>query len=359
MRAGALLGTATGVSGGICYDIDGDGQYIAYLYQQSSTYEVRIVERAAPNTVIRTISYAGSAPRRVLFDGRYVVICDDLTVYCYDATDGSSQWTFSHPSSRDIRDIAWSSDRVFVASGTPADAAQVYALNLSTGATVWSYDHDAVVYNIAYGAERVFLSSAAASGHASGATLRALRASNGYDAAGEGGTGTDSTGLAWDAVQSVTQSQDGGQLFCDGALLYLAYDKAGSSGAEVEIRQLTDGAAHVTFAIDQPALRLTVDQRNIYVAAEDTAGTADFYAFCLDKRTGHHVWRYAVDAANNNIRSVYSDGFGVFVGGGSGSTSTFLTLLHRGNTVRTLCHVADLSSGELPYRQALIPQEGT
>lgn len=286
---------------------------------------------------------------RIITNGTYTVVCHHTYVECFDALTGVQAWFYDHGAQ--VYDIAMDGTRVYlVGEDGGAGFRHVEAVTLSTGVQAWFYRHTATggdqVNAVATNGKQVFIAGNASS-YGSGATLRALVASNGYDAANEGGTGADTTGVAWDDVQATEQGY-GMVLATDGESLWCGYDA--TAARQVERRGCADGSILADAEIaGGNVVCLAVDQRYLYT----TNTAADDGTVCFDKRTLSRVWRW-LDPAGGGVNAVSSDGFAVFIG--CDTAARRLTRLYRGNRA-TRCRLCDPSDDFLPLRLLLVPQE--
>ncbi len=212
---------------------------------------------AATPTVVFTNTGLGLTTVRLLNDGVQIVAAFGTWLYLFDHETGATVWSVNHGAI--INDIAWTHDRVYIVSSKAATQLTYYSR--SAGAAGWSYDHNAELFNVvAYGL-RVYVHGAV-SGHASAATMRAVTFT-GSDAAGEGGLGTSTSTGIWDTTSVTGVSTSG--LRTDGAMLF-AWE--GASGTVHAIDKL-DGSTLYSRVFGAagglPSAQIDVDTRNVYI----------------------------------------------------------------------------------------------
>lgn len=230
-----------------------------------------------------TCANTGTTPVAIATNGQYVAIANGQYVDCFTAEDGTHLWTFDHGAN--VAAVAVAGDSVYVA-GADTGSAAVHRVAISgggAGTATWSYDHSADVSGIAVAFPRVFF-TAAASSHGSGAKMRALNYQNGADAANEGGTGADTTGVAWDSTVP------------SGALLWFRADGKrlyGYVSGTVYSYSPVDGSQLASQAGVPGEAGIAVGDRHIYVA-RNASSTA--YMYALDKVTLDLIGKSAVNS---------------------------------------------------------------
>ena len=321
--------------------LDVDGNAVAIAGEDGAlTDRVRIVERDGTGFIQEpTLTNAVSGFTRVLMDGvDLVVVYTDgttVSVECFDIATNTSKWVVTPLVAASIAfDVAWDDARVYLVSTNPNG--ELVALSRTTGATLYTYNHSGVAVaalsSVATDGKLVFVQGQA-SGHASGATIRGIVAANGFDAAGEGGLGTDAF-LAWDVVQGSPPLVPG-VLATDGRSLF-----GGSSASLVEIRGVGDGVLTASRATPTNPDSIIVDQDYLFVLQN---GELNAY----NKLFATEAWRAP-------IASFFaSDGTAVFTGGSSGGDR-----IARGNHRPTRFRRVDPTTEKhLPLRQLLVPVE--
>ena len=343
-------------TGATVTSIDADGKFVVYC-ETGLTSHPQLVSRDDLGSIIRqfTRTTTGASVSRVYTDGTYVISTDLAgKVECWLLASGVSQWEYSHGAA--VNDLACNGTYAFIVGASGTGTKDVRALTITGGAATWSYFHNATVKNAAYGAGRLFISSDAASGHGSAATIRCLRADNGFDAANEGGTGADPN-MAWDAVQATVQGYTR-LLACDGQRLALGYDVAGAT--ELETRSLTDGIVLNTRTLPRFPRQVVIDQRNIYIYTDDFAGATYGYIYVVDKKDLSYSARgWFQNASPDPIQCIATDGFAIYCGVNDQGGGVTLARLYRGNYTPMLCMRATRAENYQPYRLQLIPPEGT
>lgn len=230
--------------------------------------------------------------RRILTDGVSVLVAYTVTagavqtVESFDAATGASNWVSTPLTGGVINDIGWNQIHVYVVGSN--NGRELVAVDRTTGATVYAYDHSGVAVaglrSVAANGQLVFVAGAA-SGHASLATLRGILALTGADAAGEGGLGIDAN--AWD--QAPTIGIFNGTLVTDGRTLYV------TEGGGVRATGTANGVAVGDVFPAPTGNSLSVDQDYVFV---DDIG--------YDKGTRAAVW--------TGFAPVVTDGTAVFSG---------------------------------------------
>ncbi len=194
----------------------------------------------------------------------------------------------------------------------------------TAGATVWSYDHDGAsgagteaVSALAVHGRYLYLHGSA-SGHASTATMRAIQASNGFDAAGEGGLGTSTLPGVWDSsVNSELDTESGGahRLVTDGRIL------VGFDGTPIKVRGVLDGVVVATITPPVSGNELALDDEHIYHGAGPSPTFARIVAYGR-RDSFAAVWAYDSPDGTATPR-LASDGAALF--GGFGATGILET----------------------------------
>ena len=274
---------------------------------------------------------------RILADGdEFVAVYDDGTTTTVEMFEPDvsgqyvSKWVVTPlTATRIALDIAWDSNRVYIVGDEPGG--ELIALTRSTGATQYTYDHSgagvAQLRSVATNGRLVFVAGEA-SGSGSGATLRGIVAADGFDAAGEGGLGTNAL-LAWDAVQA-SLTAIGGVMATDGRRLYV-----GRGGQDFEARGCGDGVIVQTKAARTSVASVMVDQD--YVIVMDGTETVAW-----DKIDLAEAWRGA------GTGFAATDGAAIFTRDGK--------RLARGNMRPTMFRRVDPTAEPwLPLRQLLVP----
>ena len=277
---------------------------------------------------------------KVCSNGEYVALAYGAFVELFDHDTGVSQWVHNNVST--VNDICMDGTHVYVAGQLAAN--QVKALTIAAGALTWSYDHNANLFSIATNGRQVFVAGTA-SGHGSAATMRALDAATGNDAANEGGTALDTTGAAWDLAPNAIAANE--RLACDGRYLY-AIDSG--AAAHLTVRGCADGVTLTSRNIAGLANEhsIAVDQ-DLVLVAYDAAGVNIVGAFNKSDLSMTWNWQPAAGAIN----SVATDGTAVFTGYDTGGGSS-IARIYRGNRPGVWRRV-DPGDDYLPMRQLIVP----
>jgi len=310
--------------------------------------DIEVFRRDGTGTKISTILAAATRTPRLLNDGVHVAWADGNSIRLNNHDNGTSVYSVALAPGA-INDIAWTHDRIYVV-GTFASG-QLKAINRLTGATIWSYDHNADLHSVAVYGNQVFVAGDA-SGHGSGATIRSVRASDGFDNAGEGGLGTDA--LQWDAVQG-TPSTLQHMLAADGRGLYVG------QGQEVDVRGLADGLVvdSITTPFTDDVRSVNIDHERLVVGTSNrtTGGGGSGALHVFDRDTLAQVWRYRDGAGDTRIHDTATDGHALFVAQEIGLANT-LPRLYRGTRTGWWQRVDPSTSAALAIgalRQLLIP----
>ena len=273
-----------------------------------------------------------------LIDGTYAVVAYDRYVECFNASTGSSLWVYDYGATNTVNDIAMDGTRVYAVGDK--STSQLVAITIAgggAGTEAWNYNHNADLESVATDGFRVYVAGAA-SGHASGANLRSVIASNGKDNNNEGGNGADAV-QAWDIV--TTNAVNWRHCVAtDGTHLAIGYP----TGAQhLEVRSCASGNTIASAPMGgNDARGVAIDHELILFS--DTNG--DLYA--VDKRTLAHRWLY--NPATSTAFGVATDGAAVFISKGDGDAERVV----RGNRPQLWRRVAT-TDDHLPMRQQAIP----
>lgn len=284
-------------------------------------------------------------------DGTYTVVAYGQYVECFNATTGASLWV--HDNDVAVADIALCAGAAYIVHGITAGTGDATAnrhlhkLDLATGTVQWSLQHSPAgdeLRSVCTNGRQVFVAGTA-SGYGSGATTRAVVASNGYDAAGECGNGADLSGLAWDRVDAVVHGA-GRVLDCDGTMLY--FGNVLAAAYQLEFIGQADGVTAIGIAHPDAtinAAHVSVDQDYVYLSTTDGGAPAAGYVEAYDKRTGALAWRWTTAINDASIAAV-SDGCKVFA---LGADTSEIWRISRGN-VPTRFRVVDSTTELMRYR---------
>lgn len=290
--------------------ITGDGTRIFVASAGSS--DIAIINRATLAT-LATLTYTVPGDvREMVTDGEVLaLITDDATgpVEVLDIAGAASLWDDTHGGS--VFGVALDASRVYV-GGNDVAGVSVRAFVKATGVSAWDYDHGANVKQVAADGVRVFVYSSTASSHASGATLRAVLASSGADAAGEGGIATDATGTAWDGFASDVGAFN--KMVCAAGWLAFTYTdvleiRRGADGEIQATREIQDNTGAALGAI----CYLSGDHEQVSVSGLDVGGQQWTFSYSvpdLALRWRHYL---PVATATRTYGVPFADGSGVFV----------------------------------------------
>lgn len=334
----ALANTATG--------IDVSGRSVSYIDGAPGT--LKLVERSDLTTDVNAAAFTVTAGvlRRTLTDGKYVAVITGNRVELFDHdAGGAALWSYDHGAA--VNDIAMDGTNVYLVGAAGTGTHHARAIVIATGLSAWDYDHGGVLQAVATDGRRVFIAGAA-SAFGSGATMRALNASNGFDAANEGGTGLDTAGIAWDLVDANGPSTFA-QLAVDGRGLLVVGMSAGTN--RIQLRAVANAASLGFLDLTGANVpRVAVDQRFVY--AIDLVAYVNARVIAWEKRTGARAW---ISGDDQDFNQVASDGAALFAS--LASTATFeLAKLARGNRARVWRRV-DVADDYLPARQLIVPAD--
>lgn len=343
-----LIGIASGANTWSSADVSGLSVVYADL---GGSFDINVVDRADLTTAIpaSALTPPPGPATRVITDGKFVAVAAGNLVYLYDHdVGGAALWSYDHGAT--VNDICMDGTHVYLAgdAGTGTHHARAIILEGgSAGTSAWDYDHGASLESCATDGRRVFVGGAASS-HGSASTVRALIASNGFDAANEGGTGLDTTDTAWDQAYPNPPST-WGQMAVDGRGLLLV----GRSGGAQRIAALAvgDGGILTLGGLGSPTIpRVAIDDAYIY--SQDLGLGVNGRIVAYRKDTIQPVW---VSESDEPFNSVASDGAAVFAAAGS-TGSIQLEKMTRGNRSGIWRRV-DPADDYLPFRQLIIPAE--
>lgn len=350
---GELRATGSAVSGALrCIST---GRYLIVSTNTTVSTVLAAYDRdditAAPTAITTTI--VSSAITGLACNGAYLVIIAGNQAECF-AVGGSwtQQWTYDHGAA--LAAVAIDADNVYIGGASGTGSRRVRGITLSTGSAAWSIDHGADVVALAADGRRCII-AAGPSSYATNANVRAVNASNGYDATGEcAGGGTDTDGVAWDQLTR----GDPVSAVTDGHRLYLGYHET-VHATGVESRGLVDGELVADVVLNGLAYVYDLDADHEYLVAgshEDPTGTPDNgYVWLLRKDDLSLVWRFTnTDTTHKAVYGVACDGAGVFA-----------CLEHSGSRVRSLARgnrptiFRKLSSDDIGrgYDRILVAQE--
>lgn len=353
VNPGALRATGSALTG--AYRCISTGRYLIVSTNTTVGTVLAAYDRdnitAAPTAITTTI--VSSAITGLACNGAYLVIIAGNQAECFSVGGSwTQQWTYNHGAA--LSGVAIDADNVYIGGASGTGSRRVRAITLSSGSAAWSIDHGADVVALAADGRRCII-AAAPSSYATGANVRAVNASNGYDATGEcAGGGTDTAGVAWDQLTD----GDPVSVVTDGRRLFLGYDET-VHAAGVEARETFNGELVADVKLDGSAYAFDLDVDHEYVAVgthTDPSGTpVEGYVWLLRKDTLQPVWRFTnTDTTHKAVYGVACDGAGVFV-----------CLEHSGSRVRSLTRgnrptiFRKLSSDDIGrgYDRILVAQE--
>jgi hypothetical protein len=279
---GTSYGTTT--IGSDVLDMDGDGVYYYVLTGTTGRRRTRL----SPHTVsgVYTKTNAG-ASNSIASDGKVVVMSYGNYVEAFEPT-GASRWVYNHGAG--VKDVCIYAGKVYAVGLADGAGHELVCIDQVAGTKTWGYQHNGVLQAVCAGSARVFIAGAA-SAHASGATLRAVNASDGKDAINEGGRGIDTNGRSWDKVQATAQTSPH-TLATDGQHLYCGYPSAAAK--ELDVRGVGDGEVVFDKVLSYTVASVCVDPVGVLVA---TNNATDGYLWSLDRKTLSTQWQTYVQAA--------------------------------------------------------------
>jgi outer membrane protein assembly factor BamB len=261
------------------------------LYPSSGKLHTLFVENGSELWSYPTEGIIGASSAGVR-DGRIMFGSEDWTVYCLNASTGTSLWNYT------TGDIVNSSptlteDRVYIGSFDD----HVYCLNASTGELIWSFatnDDVGATPAVAYG--RVYVGSY-------DGRMYCLNASDGrhlwnYTT----GNYVSSSPAVWRGEDYETVAQ--GKVYF-GSYDYNVYCLNASTG------ELIWNYATGSYVVSSPA----ITDRYLFI------GSWDGKVYCLNTTDGHHLWNYTT---SGRVSSSPSIGLGlVYVGSNDGNVYAF------------------------------------
>lgn len=292
----------------------------------------------------------------VVTDGSTTIIAYDQYVEAFNALTGIQIWI--HDNDVAVGDMCMAAGFLYIvhqlSAGTGDGTAnrQCHKLSVATGAVVWSFRHSnaaGTLLSCCTNGRQLFLAGQA-SDYASGATLRAIRTSDGFDATGEANNGDADDGITWNQVTSV--HPEVGQMDCDGSMLYQGQNSAAAK--QLEARGQGDGV--IAWSVAHPdasanSANVAVDQDFVIMCTTDGGSPSEGYVEAYDKRTGALSWRFASTAFTPDHAACIaaaSDGCAVYT---LGDDDTEVRKITRGNVPTRFRKVNGLTN--LPHYQNL------
>lgn len=324
-------------------DCDGDGVYVYMLTSTTGRRRTRL----SPHTVSGVYTPTNAGTRvAIAGNGRIVVIAYGNYVEAFEPT-GASRWVYNHGAL--VADVCLYHDKVYAVGSADGSGHELVCIDQTAGTKTWGYDHGNTLVAVCAAAKRVFIAGAI-SIHATGATLRAVVAADGKDAANEGGNGADGNGLAWDQVQTSAQTARH-TLATDGQHLYCGYPS--SAAAELDVRGVGDGEVVFDRVLSYSVSSVCVDPVGVLVT---TNNVSDGYLWSLDRQTLSTQWKTAVASAIPYL-AAWSDGYDVFVATATGTAASELRWMARGNGAPTIWHRPDwtVTDHDSPWRGLINP----
>lgn len=331
------LGGVTGASA-----ISVSGRSVCYAFD-GTTLELKERSDLTTNAAAAAFVPTAATIRRTLNDGKFIAIAVGNFVELFDHDLGGAPiWNYDHGAQ--VNDIAMDGTHVYLVGDAGTGTHHARAILISTGLSAWDYDHQANLEAVATDGRRVFVAGAA-SGAASGATMRALNATNGNDAANEGGTAADTEDIAWDLVDA-NGATSRGQLATDGRGLLVVGMSAGTN--RVQTRSTGDGTSIAFGALTGGSIPpVDVDQH--YVYGMMTVG-ADQRILAFEKHTLALAW---VSETADDYTLIATDGGALFATLDN-SPPFQLAKIARGNDTR-LWRRVDQADDYLRMRQQIVP----
>jgi hypothetical protein len=342
--------------------IDTDGRNVAFATARpGSTPKVYLYARGdltlGGTALLALTPSTTDSVGAVLYDGTYLVAAYGAVIRCYDASDGSVLWTYTHAGP--VFDLAMDGTHVYFA-GQDASSIAAGAIALTdsgTASAVWTYNHGADLNAVCTDGSRVFVGGAIGTGNV---TLRSLAAATGATT----GPGTWALGTAGNPVAQGLRT--------DGKILIQGNSMA-DGVATLEVRgcdrgQVIASRQHLTLdaasAIDPTSVAL--DDQYVYVsqsnASSSNTGGVNVYRRDLTPALAAAAFDDGAGGTGNTIGAiqVVSDGQSMFAAHNIGSaTSTdgkvILTRFYRPGAGRRFLRVA-ATADYLPARQRIIPE---
>jgi len=246
--------------------------------------------------IVRTLVAAGTAGQ-IATDGKYVYRSDGTDIEGYEIESGVLRFTVANTQNVETSDGRY----IYTRSGSNA-----YAIDATTGAAVWGpYSHNATIRNLRSNGQQLFLIGSA-SGHASTATVRAIEAATGKDAANEGTLGASTEPWVWDSAPAGLPPSAISRVRFDGSHVYVT----GSDRIQA-LNAITGALIREHTGLASPGF-MTVDHRYIY----HSDGTAvHVYSKGLDSL----AYAGSVSATAASMIDVASDGSGLYIADQPGS----------------------------------------
>ena len=343
---GSLSTGYVDASGDVVALVDGGVTGVPRLLDRDLTLIVNL-------TLTNVIAVSGTIIRT---NGTVTVLVYDTFVEAFNLA-GVSLWIvdFGTVSPTDMCMVAngvYVTHALTTLAGDVAADRQLHKLNLATGAIVWDYQHSGAagipgrLASVAANGRQVFVAGAA-SDLGSLATVRAIGANSGSDAAGEGGNGTNVDGLAWDlagVTADETKSMD-----ADGLLLYIG--RQASAAFQLEALGQATGEVAWQYAhadATRKSRMVSCDQDYVYVCYTEATNSIGFM-LAQNKHTGAPVWRFGAPSGGGvaSGNACVSDGMAVWFLGGPDDAN--LRRLTRGN-VPTQFRVIDAATEFVRFR---------
>lgn len=275
-------------------------------------------------TVIRTYTKTVSGSIvRLISDGNLVYLLCGRRAEAMRLSDGVSVWTKDFGATLTMSDMALTRNRLLFGGNDTGAAANVYCLNAEDGTTYWTFNHGAQIRSVAASGTRGFMAGTASS-YASGATLRCVLLDSGAAVTNEGGASVDTTGTAWNVVQPDIQIIRA-TLATDGRSLFTGLPSTAAN--QLVMRGCADGVVVASKVITGFGVKgLSVDQ-GLVLCCLSTGALGQ--ALALSRHNLAAVWRW-VDPTYDHT-GIASDGAGVFVGRSPGAAVAALFRRRRGN----------------------------
>ncbi len=278
----------------------------------------KMVARADMDTVVRTFTKTNAGTvQKLVNDGSRLYAAYGNYVEAWNLSTGASVWVYDHGAT--VWDIAVYDGRLFLGGVSGTGAKEVRSINAEVGgAAQWSYNHNGTVFSVTATHNRVIIAGAA-SGHASGAHMRALQHATGNDATNEGGTAADTTGVAWNRVMANAISAN--SLAADARGLWVVDDTA-NTVIRIDVALGTTVQTSATMTAINANHGIAVDQDYVILGTDD-------YVYALDRATLGTVWRHYFSGAT--ARCVDSDGCAVYGGFSNVGGDQGVRRIYRGN----------------------------
>lgn len=283
------------------------------------------------------------AIRRIISDGVDTVLIygNNIELYDHDTGGAIRSWVSTPGGGFAPNDVAMDDTYIYVVSSVPDGVGDyVLAINRTTGAKAWGYNHGAALHSVCCDGHQVYVGGQSGAGANS---LRALAASSGT--------------LAWSVLAATVTAFTGhGKMATDGQRVYVG------SGGTLYVLSRFDGASlrTVLVAVADTIGVVSLDQTWVWVNLIDSGGADARRLYVYDKKNLDRVFDHTkITGVTLHLPNWHaSDGCKMYVASNPlGSGGTNFLRCYRGNRARVWMRVDPSSDPYLPTRQLMIPEE--